>query len=568
MVEKFIVENASEQVQVHLPDGKVVSGPRGAEVRDFLNMVQKDFEAPIVGAVINHRLKELTYPIKAESTVTPITMGTPDGMRIYRRSLTLLTEVAFTQLFPGSVMTIDHSVSFGGYFCQVKGKELVVPEDMKKLKEKMLEMIDRDIPITKKVTPLPEVIEKFKQQNDVEKIRLLKHRRKDYLVMYSIGDYSDYHQGYMVPSTGYLKWFDIEPIEGGFTLRFPRRHQPTEILPLGSYPKLLSTFREYGDWLGKLGIDSVGALNDATADGRIREVILVAEALHEQRISDIAAKIAKKKDIQIVMLAGPSCSGKTSTARRLSIQLLARGFHPYALEVDNYFVNRDRTPLDENGELDFEHIDALDRKRLSSELEKLIAGETVQLPKYDFKEGRSLDGDVVKLDKGQIIIAEGIHGLNPKLVESVPEDKIYRIYISDLTQLNLDRHNRVSTTDTRLLRRIVRDARTRGYTCQETIQRWESVRRGEKRYIFPYQENADLMFNSALVYELAALKSLAEPLLRQVPFGSNEHIEVKRLLALLDWFLPLDTELIPDNSLLREFIGGSILKGFKIWQRK
>jgi len=568
MAEKFIVEKESKQVQVHLPDGKVVTGPRGAEVRDFLNPVQKDFDAPIVGAVINHRLKELTYPIKAESDVTPITMGTPDGMRIYRRSLTMLTEVAFTKLFPDSVMTIDHSVSSGGYFCQVKGNELKAPEDLTRLKEKMLEMVDQDIQITKKETPLPEVIEKFKQQKDVEKIRLLKHRRKDYLVMYSIGDHSDYHQGYMVPSTGYLKWFDIEPIDGGFTLRFPRRHDPTDILPLGKYPKLLLTFREYGDWLGKLGIDSVGALNDATADGRIREVILVAEALHEQRISDIAAKIAKKKDIQIVMIAGPSSSGKTSTARRISIQLLARGIQPFALEVDNYFVNRDQTPLDENGELDFEHVDALDKKRLSNDLEKLIAGEGVQLPKYDFKEGRSGEGDVVKLNKGQIIIAEGIHGLNPKLIEGIPADKIYRIYISDLTQLNLDRHNRVSTTDTRLLRRIVRDARTRGYTCQETIQRWESVRRGEKRYIFPYQENADLMFNSALVYELAALKSLAEPLLRQVPFGSNEHIEVKRLLALLDWFLPLDTELIPDNSLLREFIGGSILKGFKIWQRK
>jgi uridine kinase len=568
MAEKFIVEKESKQVQVHLPDGKVVTGPRGAEVRDFLNPVQKDFDAPIVGAVINHRLKELTYPIKAESDVTPITMGTPDGMRIYRRSLTMLTEVAFTKLFPDSVMTIDHSVSSGGYFCQVKGNELKVPEDLTRLKEKMLELVDQDIQITKKETPLPEVIEKFKQQKDVEKIRLLKHRRKDYLVMYSIGDHSDYHQGYMVPSTGYLKWFDIEPIDGGFTLRFPRRHDPTDILPLGKYPKLLSTFREYGDWLGKLGIDSVGALNDATADGRIREVILVAEALHEQRISEIAAQIAAKKDIQIVMIAGPSSSGKTSTARRISIQLLARGIQPFALEVDNYFVNRDQTPLDENGELDFEHVDALDKKRLSSDLEKLIEGEAVQLPKYDFKVGRSGEGDVVKLNKGQIIIAEGIHGLNPKLIEGIPADKIYRIYISDLTQLNLDRHNRVSTTDTRLLRRIVRDARTRGYTCQETIQRWESVRRGEKRYIFPYQENADLMFNSALVYELAALKSLAEPLLRQVPFGSNEHIEVKRLLALLDWFLPLDTELIPDNSLLREFIGGSILKGFKIWQRK
>jgi len=568
MSEKFKIDEAFKLVQVHLPDGKVVTGPRGAAVNDFLDPVKDNFDAPIVGAIINNRLKELTFPITGESIVTPVTMGTPDGMRIYRRSLTLLIEVAFAKLFPNSEMTIDHSVSFGGYFCQVKGKKLRIPEDIDILKEAMLKMVADDISITKKETPLPDVIKKFKEQGDFDKIRLLNHRKKDYLVLYSIGDYSDYHQGYMVPSTGYLKWFDVEPIEDGFTLRFPRRHQPTEILPLGDYPKLLSTFREYGEWLGKLGIDSVGALNDSIADGRIRELILVSEALHEKRISDIAAKIAEKKGIQIIMIAGPSSSGKTSTSRRLSIQLLTRGIHPFALEVDNYFVDRTMTPLDENGELDFEHVDALDKKRLSADLEKLIAGEEVQLPKYDFKEGVSTDGDVVQLDEGQIIIAEGIHGLNPELIDNIPDEKIYRIYISDLTQLNLDRHNRVSTTDTRLLRRIVRDARTRGYTCQETLERWESVRRGEKRYIFPFQENADLMFNSALVYELAALKPLAEPLLRQVPFGSNEHIEVKRLLALLDWFLPLDAELIPDNSLLREFIGGSILKGFKIWQRK
>lgn len=568
MSDKFIIEKAAEKVQVHFPDGKVVSGLRGAEVVEFINAITEDGDVPVVGAIINHRLKELTCPITSESTVIPISMSTPDGMRIYRRSLTLLAEVAFSELFPNSIMTIDHSVSFGGYFCQVRGNGLSSPEDFQKLKEKMQELVDSDIQIEKQEMPLPEVIKIFEKQGDIEKINLLNHRKKDYLVMYSIGNHSDYHQGYMVPSTGYLKWFDIEPISGGFTLRFPRRHKPTEILPLGDYPKLLKTFREYGNWLEKLGIDSVGAMNNAIAEGRIREIILVSEALHEQRISEIAAKIAEKEEIQIVMIAGPSCSGKTSTSRRLSIQLLARGIHPFALEVDNYFVDRDLTPRDEKGELDFEHIDAIDHLRLGIDLQKLFAGESVQLPKYNFIEGKSFKGDIVELKKEQIIIAEGIHGLNPTLIESIPEEKIFRIYISDLTQLNIDRHNRVSTTDTRLIRRIVRDARTRGYTCQETIQRWESVRRGEKKYIFPYQENADLIFNSALVYELAAMKSMAEPLLRQVPFGTKEHIEVKRLLALLDWFLPLDRELIPDNSLLREFIGGSILKGFKIWQRK
>jgi len=371
----------------------------------------------------------------------------------------------------------------------------------------------------------------------------------------------------MVPSSGYLIWFSLELAEGGFTLRFPRRAKPEEIQPLHNYPKLLSTFRRYGDWLELLEIDSVGALNDAVAAGRIQEIVLVSEALHDQHIAEIASQISDNRDeIRVVLIAGPSSSGKTTSSRRLSIQLLAHGLQPFPLELDNYFVDRSKTPLQENGEYDFEHIDALDRDRLSNDLIKLIRGDKVHLPKYDFFTGQSTAGEEIQLKHGQIIILEGIHGLNPNLIPQIPSSQTFRIYISALTQLNLDRQNRVSTTDTRLLRRILRDARTRGYSPQETIGRWESVRRGEKRYIFPYQENADVMFNSALVYELAAIKPLIEPLLRQVPFGTPEHIEVKRLLALLEWFLPVEATFIPDNSLLREFIDGSILKDFKIWK--
>lgn len=317
-----------------------------------------------------------------------------------------------------------------------------------------------------------------------------------------------------------------------------------------------------------MGIDSVGALNDCIIDGRISEVVLISEALHEQRIVDIAKKIAdNRSEIKIVSIAGPSSAGKTTSSKRLSIQLLAYGLHPYALELDKYFVNREDTPKDEQGDYDFEHINAIDRTRLNHDLQKLIEGKKVRLPQYNFHEGKSEEGDEIKLSENQVIIVEGIHGLNPELLFDIPPSRTFRIYLSAFTQLNLDLHNRVSTTDTRLLRRIVRDARERGYSPQQTIKRWESVRRGERRYIFPHQENADEMFNSALVYELAALKPLAEPLLRQVPFGTPEHIEVKRLLALLEWFLPLDAELIPDNSLLREFIGDSILKDFHLWQQ-
>ncbi|MBI3159287.1 MAG: nucleoside kinase [Chloroflexi bacterium] len=564
---RFQLSSLSDTVQIFLPDGRAISGPRGAEVGDFLTLIGDVEQAQIVGALINGVLRELTTPIEIESRVEPLVMDTTDGMRIYRRSLTFLLDTVFEELYPGSHLIVDHSVSFGGYFCRVTGCEPLTQADLDRISARMRELVEQDLPIARKEVPLAEAIEMFQAAGQLDKVQLLAHRKKDYLILYELNGNRDYHHGYMVPSSGYLRWFELSYIEGGFTLRFPRRHSSTEIQPLGDYPKLLATFREYGDWLETLGIDSVGALDDAIQEGRIREVILVSEALHEQRIADIASQIAARKDeVRVVLIAGPSSSGKTTTSKRLSVQLLTYGLHPYPLEMDNFFVARDRTPKDEKGEFDFEHIDAIDRPRLNRDLKRLIAGELVQLPRYDFQSGDSVRGKRVQLAENQIIIVEGIHGLNPKLLSEIPESQLFRIYISALTQLNLDRHNRVSTTDNRLIRRIVRDARTRGYSPQETIRRWESVRRGEKNYIFPYQENADVIFNSALVYELAALKTQAEPLLRQVPVTSPERVEVKRLLALLEWFLPLDADLIPDNSLLREFIGGSILEDFQVWK--
>lgn len=558
-------DQLSKTVQIHLPDGKVIDGPRGNRVGEFLELVQDQYDAKIVGAIVNGSLRELTYQIKMESKVTPVTMATADGMRIYRRSLTMLLETAFYQMYPEINLNIDHSVSFGGYFCAIRGDASKV--DLGKLKARMKEIVEANLPINRREVPLDQAVEYFSKMKQTDKVRLLKHRKKDYLMMYTLDEHQDYHHGYMVPSSGYLQWFDLQPADGGFTLRFPRRQSPEEILPLHHYPKLLETFRRYGDWLELLDIDSVGALNDAIDDGRIRELILVSEALHDQHITEIARQVADRRDqTKVVLISGPSSSGKTTSSRRLSIQLLAHGLQPFPLELDNYFVDRDKTPKDEKGEFDFEHINALDLGRLNHDLKNLIAGEKVTLPKYDFITGSSGDGEAVQLQANQIIILEGIHGLNPDLVPEIPHEQLYRIYISALTQLNLDHHNRVSTTDTRLLRRIVRDARNRGYSPQDTIGRWESVRRGEKRYIYPFQENADVMFNSALVYELSALKPMVEPLLRQVPFGCPEHIEVKRLLALLEWFLPIESEMIPDDSLLREFIGGSILAKFKLWK--
>ena len=566
---KIYLTEPRPEVEVHLPDGRVLSGPRGAKVGDFLESIADSFEVPVVAAVVNRNLRELTYPITYESTVSPVDMSEPDGARIYRRSLTFLLEMAFRDLYPKGMLTIDHSVSFGGYYCQVSGRQPLSESEIEALKVHMQELVDADLPFERKEVPLSEAIAYFKQEGYYDKLHLLSHRHKDYLTMYRLGERMDYHHGYMVPSTGYLRWFDFELTNGGFTLRFPRRHAPTTLLEKHHYPKLLATFRQYGDWLIRLGIDNVGALNDAIQAGRGHEIILVSEALHEQYISDIARQIAERQDeLSLVLVAGPSSSGKTTFSRRLTVQLLARGISPYPLELDNYFVDREKTPRDENGEFNFEAIETLDLPLLSEHLQQLVAGKKVHMPHFNFKTGLRETGETVQLKRGQIIILEGIHGLNPRLIPEALVGQAFRVYVSALTQLNLDRHNRVSTTDTRLIRRIVRDARERGYTARDTISRWESVRRGEKRYIFPYQENADVMFNSALAYELAALKPLAEPLLRQVPHGIPEYIEAKRLLAFLEWFLPLDANPIPENSLAREFLGGSILKDFKLWKGK
>lgn len=560
----------SPVVEIHLQDGRVYSGPRGEPVEKFLQALPEWGNPPIVGAIINGELRELTYPISIESRVQPVTMADADGARIYRRSLVFLLETAFEDLFTDAELTVDHSVSSGGYFCQVSGRSPLDQAELDALERRMRELVDADLPLIRKQVPLDEAIAYFQQKKQFDKVRLLKHRQKDHLVLYAIDGHMDYHHGYMVASTGYLQWFGLRIEEQqGFVLHFPRRFSPKEMLPMPDYPKLLNTFRQYGKWLSHLGIENTGALNDAIVNSRIREIILVSEALHERNIAEIAEQFVNQTEHpRIILIAGPSSSGKTTFSKRLAVQLLAQGVTPYALEMDNYFVDRDDTPKDENGKFDFEAIGALNRSRLQLDLQRLIAGEEVQLPHFDFKLGKSLPGSVAHLDKDQVIILEGIHGLNPDLLPGFATDQTFRIYVSCLTQLNLDRYNRISTTDTRLIRRIVRDARERGYTAQVTISRWESVRRGEKRHIFPYQENADVMFNSALVYELAALRPLAEPLLRQVPFGTPEYIEAKRLLAFLEWFLPLNIDLIPDNSIEREFIGGSILQEFRLWDRK
>src|SRR5574339_1004080 len=433
----------------------------------------------------------------------------------------------------------------------------------------MRELVNADRPFERMEVPIKDAIEYFHSRGYEDKVRLLSYRKKNYLTLYRLGERMDYHHGYMVPSTGYLKWFDLLFTEGGFTLRYPRRHKPNEILPMPEYRHLLGNFLQYGDWLVKLGIENVGALNNAIQSGRSDQIVLVSEAFHENNLARIANQVVSQLiRSRIILIAGPSSAGKTTTSRRLTVQLLALGVSPFPLELDNYFLDRDETPLGEDGKPDFEAIEALDLALLAENLSRLTRGEEVQLPRYNFKTGSREAGELIRLRNGQPIILEGIHGMDPRLIPQSLSSKAFRIYVSALTQLNLDRHNRVSTTDTRLIRRIVRDARERGYSATDTISHWESVRRGEKRHIFPFQENADVMFNSALVYELAVLRPLAEPLLRQVQFGTPEYIEAKRLLAFLEWFLPLELPSIPETSIVHEFLGGSILSDFTIWKEK
>jgi uridine kinase len=554
----------SATVQIFLESGEILEGPRGASIEIFLkNSPLWHDENPIVGAIINGRLRELTYHIELEARVKQVRMSDSDGALIYRRSLTFLMAAAFEALYPDDNLVIDHSVVSGGYYCRAQNREDISEEEVHLLEQKMRAYVAADLPFEKRQVPLAEAIAHFESRGQSEKVQLLNYRQKSHLILYKMADHQDYHHGYMLPSSGYLKTFGLVKVRNGFILRYPRRSSPTKLQEMTTSLVLLGTFAQYYEWLSRLKVEDVGALNTSIASKRIRELVLVAEALHEQRIASIAQRIVENQsEINLVLIAGPSSSGKTTTSKRLTVQMIAQGLTPYTLALDNYFVNREETPKDENGEYDFESLYAVNIPRLNEDLMKMVRGERVQLPRYNFLTGLSEDGEIVQLRDGQVIIMEGIHGLNPNLLPGFSSEKAFRIYVSCLTQLNLDRYNRISTTDTRLIRRIVRDARERGYSATDTIRRWDMVRKGEKKHIFPYQNNADEIFNSALVYELSAVKNLAEPLLRQVSTKSVEYIEANRLLSMLEWFLPMDIDMIPDNSILREFIGGSILHNF------
>ncbi len=556
-----------ETVYVHLADGRVLEGPLDTSVETFLQSAYPNAEVPLIAALVDGQLRELTYRLRRDCEVAPIDLSDSDGVRIYRRSLAFIFVAAWHTLYPDIDRFIDHSLPFGGYFCETQNHPPLTDDQVKALEAEMQRIVEADLPIKRERVPLDAAVEVFRKRGEMDKVALFQSRaensQKNYLRLYHLNGYRDYFHGYMVPSTGYLKYFRLMQWGDGIILQFPRRVEPTRLQEPRRSSTLLNIFREYGRWLRLLGVANVSDLNTKVENGSLRRLILVSEALHEQKIADIARRIWSRRDtVRLVLIAGPSSSGKTTFSKRLAVQLLAYGLRPFALEMDNYFVNREDTPLDENGDYNFEALEAVDLQLFNKHLEALLCGEMVHLPKFDFRVGKRRPGEKVQLESDHIIIVEGIHGMNPRLVTSIPEDKTFKIFVSALTQLNLDRHNRVPTTDTRLIRRIVRDARTRGYSATETIDRWDSVRRGEKRYIFPYQERADVMFNSALVYELAVLKSLAEPLLLQVKPDSLERVEAKRLLTFLQWFRPAKLDFVPENSILREFGGGLSLEDF------
>lgn len=571
-MEKIKLLKSSNIIQVELPDGRILEGPRGATVEMFLKPLAGEFKNQLMGAIVNKELRELGYVLESSTTIEPVLTSDSTGKNIYRRSLVYLLTATFEKLLPKNKLTVDHSIHSGGLFCKITGPRLKAGKEFyTQLENEMRKTVERDLPIYREMLSIEEAKALFLKKKHYEKYQLLKYRKKNYLTIYRLENFIDYHYGYMVPSTGYLRIFAIEPASAPmeFFLRFPETGSSAVITKRMEAPKMMSEFRLYGDWLKRLEIDSIAALNQAVETNRIQEVILVSEALHEQKFVQIARAITTHKPrVRVVLIAGPSSSGKTTFSKRLSIELLALGVSPVPIEMDDFFVDRELSPKAPDGSYDFESVENLNIPLMDDRIQRLINGEEVQLPKFDFLEGKSKPGKVLRIHKDQIIILEGIHGMNPKLLPAISKDLKYQIYASPLTQVNLDRYNRVSTVDTRLIRRTVRDFRERGYSAQDTLARWGSVRAGEEKYIIPYQKNADQFCNTSLVYELSALKSLAETALRQVPWGTHEYVEAKRLLSFLEWVLPIPEGLVPANSILAEFIGGSNLQHFTVWKEK
>jgi uridine kinase len=532
--------------------------PKGISLLELSRQVEEQYESAIVAAKVNNVLKDLSFRIEEDSHIDFIDLTTDDGFRIYQRSVSFLLIKAVGEVFPQATITIEHSISKGLY-CELHGIDPLTEKDVQAIERRMKEMVEEDIEFHMDIVPLPEALKLFEKEGQLDKVKLLKYRNLPTIKIYSCGWLRDYFYGIMVPSTGYLKHFELKFYMPGFILRYPDKSDPTTIPEYKEQPKLFSVFREAEKWAKILEIEDVGSLNDHIAAGYGDELIRISEALHEKKIAQLADMITNERNqIRLILIAGPSSSGKTTFAQRLSVQLRVNNVKPISISLDDYFVSRDKTPLDENGEPDFEALEAIDLDLFNEQLTKLIQGVEVELPVFNFLTGqREYRGKKVKIKRDQPIIIEGIHGLNDVLTSAIPRGSKFKIYISALTQLNIDNHNRIPTTDARIIRRIVRDNQFRSHDALKTIKLWPKVRRGEEKNIFPFQEDADVMFNSHLPYELAVLKKYAEPLLAEIAPSEPEFSEAKRLLKFLSYFLPLDDSAIPNNSIIREFIGNS-----------
>ena len=532
--------------------------PYGTTYGKIAQEYQSKYEYSIVLLMKDNKLCELHKKLKKEGTIEFITTQDQIGHETYGRSVSLLLLKALHHVAGYdniTKVTMHYSVS-SGYYYTIDG-DIVLNEDfLNKVKAYMLELVERKIPILKRSVGTDEAIELFHNHKMYDKEKLFRFRRVSRVNIYSLEEYEDYFYGFMVNHTGYLKYFDLYLYDDGLVLQLPKRENPKEVPPFVPRPKIFQVQKESAQWSEAIQADTVGDLNERITKEGASNLILIAEALQEAKIAQIAKKIVEAGNRKFIMIAGPSSSGKTTFSHRLSIQLSAQGMKPHPIGVDNYFVNREDTPLDSNGNYNFECLEAIDVKQFNEDMSALLRGEEVELPRFNFKTGhREYKGDFLKLGEEDVLVIEGIHCLNDRLSSSLPSESKFKIYISALTQLNIDEHNRIPTTDGRLIRRIVRDARTRGASAKATIGMWNSVRRGEEENIFPYQESADVMFNSALIYELAVLKLYAEPLLFSITKEEPEYAEAKRLLKFLDYFLGVPSESIPSNSILREFVG-------------
>ena len=521
---------------------------------------QKDFEAKIVLVAVDGRLRELHKILSNDCTIEFITLSEKIGMETYRRSATFLLVKAVHDVIGAdnkNHLIAQYTVG-RGLLCKLIDAE-PTEQFIRSVHARMDELISQNIPIWKTSYSVEEARRIFAEAGMDDKVRLFRYRRASKVNVYSIGDYKDYYYGYMVPSTGYITHYELYPYEEGIILQLPSRHSPNVVPDLTSSPKLQKALQDTSNWNMSIGIEDVGDLNETICNEGVQDVVLLQEAYMESKIAEIAKDIVAKGGRKFIMIAGPSSSGKTSFSYRLSIQLRALGLRPHPIALDNYFKNREDTPKDENGEYDFECLEAIDVEKFNEDMLALLSGETVELPSFNFKTGmREYKGDYKRLNENDILVIEGIHGLNEKMSYALPAESKYKIYISALTALNVDEHNRISTTDVRLLRRMVRDNRTRGTSASGTLNMWRSVRRGEEKYIFPFQESADAVFNSALIYELSVLKLYAEPLLFGINKEDPQYYEAKKLLKFLDYFLGMTSEGLPNNSLIREFVGGSI----------